>query len=39
LHRWELRPGLRETEVDLIAEGLLPAVGCRQVATRRPETG
>ena len=39
LHRWELRPGLRATEVDLIAEGLLPAVGCRQVATRRPQTG
>jgi SAM-dependent methyltransferase len=34
LHRWELRPGLREVEVDLIAEGLLPAVGARLVATR-----
>ncbi|MDQ6819913.1 MAG: class I SAM-dependent methyltransferase [Actinomycetota bacterium] len=37
LHRWELRPGLREAEVELIAEGLLPAVGSRQVATRRHE--
>ncbi len=37
LHRWELRPELRETEVALIAEGLLPAVGSRQVATRRHE--
>jgi SAM-dependent methyltransferase len=35
LHRWELRQSLWETEVDLIAEGLLPAVGCRHVATRR----
>jgi SAM-dependent methyltransferase len=35
LHRWELRPGLRDAEVDLIAEGLLPAVGARQVAIRR----
>ena len=34
LHRWELRPGLREIEVDLIAEGLLPAVGARLIATR-----
>jgi SAM-dependent methyltransferase len=34
LHRWELRPSLREVEVDLIAEGLLPAVGARLVATR-----
>jgi SAM-dependent methyltransferase len=39
LHRWNLRPGLREAEVDLIAEGLLPAVGSRQVATRRSESG
>jgi SAM-dependent methyltransferase len=38
LHRWNLRPGLREAEVDLIAEGLLPAVGCRQVARRRHES-
>lgn len=35
LHRWELRPALREAEIELIAEGLLPAVGTRQVATRR----
>jgi SAM-dependent methyltransferase len=34
LHRWELRSSLRELEVDLIAEGLLPAVGARLVATR-----
>jgi SAM-dependent methyltransferase len=37
LHRWELRASLREAEVDLIAEGRLPAVGCRQIATRRRE--
>lgn len=37
LHRWELRPNLREAEVELIAEGLLPAVGCRQVARRKPD--
>ncbi len=37
LHRWDLRPELREAEVDLIAEGLLPAVGCRQVASRKPK--
>jgi SAM-dependent methyltransferase len=35
LHRWGLRPSLHEAEVDLIAEGLLPAVGARQVAVRR----
>lgn len=35
LHRWELRPSLREAEVDLIADGLLPAVGCRLVAIRK----
>lgn len=35
LHRWELRPSLREAEVDLIADGLLPAVGSRQIALRR----
>jgi SAM-dependent methyltransferase len=38
LHRWDLRPELREAEVDLIAEGLLPAVGCRQVGYRRLES-
>lgn len=36
LHRWDLRPSLYGPEVDLIAAGLLPAVGWRQVAVRRP---
>lgn len=35
LHRWELRPSLYEAEVDLIAAGLLPAVGARLIATRK----
>jgi SAM-dependent methyltransferase len=35
LHRWELRPSLYAAEVDLIASGLLPAVGCRLIATRK----
>jgi 2-polyprenyl-3-methyl-5-hydroxy-6-metoxy-1,4-benzoquinol methylase len=35
LHRWELRPSLCEAEVDLIANGLLPAVGVRLIATRK----
>jgi 2-polyprenyl-3-methyl-5-hydroxy-6-metoxy-1,4-benzoquinol methylase len=35
LHRWELRPSLYDAEVDLIADGLLPAVGARLIATRR----
>lgn len=35
LHRWNLRAELREAEVDLIAEGAIPAVGCRQVACRK----
>jgi SAM-dependent methyltransferase len=35
LHRWKLRPALYGPEVDLIAAGLLPAVGWRQVAIRR----
>ena len=35
LHRWGLRPSLYAVEVDLIAEGLLPAVGARHVAIRR----
>jgi SAM-dependent methyltransferase len=35
LHRWGLRPSLYAVEVDLIAEGQLPAVGVRQVAVRR----
>ncbi len=34
LHRWKLRPSLHEAEVDLIAAGLLPAVGWRQVGVR-----
>ncbi|HUA05020.1 MAG TPA: class I SAM-dependent methyltransferase [Solirubrobacteraceae bacterium] len=34
LHRWELRPSLYEVEVDLIAAGLIPAVGARLIATR-----
>lgn len=38
LHRWELPTSLRDTEVDLIAEGLLPAVGSRQIATRRRDS-
>ena len=36
LHRWELRPSLYEVEVDLIADGQLPAVGSRLIARRRP---
>lgn len=36
LHRWELRPTLREPELELIAEGLLPATGARFVAIRKP---
>jgi SAM-dependent methyltransferase len=35
LHRWELPAGLREAEIDLIADGLLPAVGARQIARRK----
>jgi SAM-dependent methyltransferase len=35
LHRWELLPSLLETEVELIARGLLPATGARLVALRR----
>ncbi|MGO9822209.1 MAG: class I SAM-dependent methyltransferase [Solirubrobacteraceae bacterium] len=35
LHRWELRPSLREAEVELIAAGLLPATGARLVAVRK----
>lgn len=35
LHRWELRPSLYDAEVDLIAGGLLPAVGARLIATRK----
>jgi SAM-dependent methyltransferase len=35
LHRWELRPSLREPELELIADGLLPAIGARFVAIRK----
>jgi SAM-dependent methyltransferase len=36
LHRWNLPPGLREPEEQLIAAGGLPAVGARLVGVRRP---
>jgi SAM-dependent methyltransferase len=35
LHRWELPADLHAAEVALIADGLLPAVGARQIAQRR----
>jgi SAM-dependent methyltransferase len=35
LYRWELPPGLRETEEDLIAAGRLPATGARLVGRSR----
>lgn len=35
LHRWELRESLLAVEVELIAHGLLPAVGARLVAVRK----
>ena len=35
LHRWDLRPSLYAAEIDLIASGLLPAVGCGLIATRK----
>jgi SAM-dependent methyltransferase len=35
LHRWELPPGLREPEEELIAAGRLPATGARFLGTRR----
>lgn len=35
LHRWELHASLLEAEVELIADGVLPAVGARQIARRR----
>lgn len=35
LDRWELRPSFREPEVELIAEGLLPATGARLIAIRK----
>ena len=36
LHRWALRPSVRDLELELIAEGVLPAIGARMVAIRRP---
>ena len=36
LHRWNLAPGLRDDEEQLIASGELPATGARLVGTRRP---
>jgi SAM-dependent methyltransferase len=35
LYRWELPPGLRDTEEELIAAGHLPATGARFIGTRR----
>jgi SAM-dependent methyltransferase len=35
LYRWDLPPGLRDTEERLIASGRLPATGARMVGTRR----
>lgn len=37
LYRWDLPPGLRDIEEQLIAEGRLPAVGARMVGIRRPD--
>ena len=34
LYRWELPPGLRGSEEQLIAAGALPATGARFVGTR-----
>ncbi len=36
LHRWNLPPGLRDTEERLIAAGELPATGSRLIGTRLP---
>jgi SAM-dependent methyltransferase len=36
LHRWNLPPGLRDTEEHLIATGELPATGSRLIGTRLP---
>jgi SAM-dependent methyltransferase len=36
LHRWNLPPGLREPEEELIAAGELPALGARLVGVRGP---
>ena len=35
LHRWYLAPSLRDPELELIADGRLPAVGARFVAIRK----
>jgi hypothetical protein len=35
LHRWYLPHSLRETEVELLAAGELPAIGARLVGVRR----
>jgi SAM-dependent methyltransferase len=35
LHRWYLAPSLRDAELELIADGRLPAVGARFVALRK----
>ncbi len=35
LYRWELAPELRETELELIAAGALPATGAHILGTRR----
>jgi SAM-dependent methyltransferase len=36
LYRWDLPPGLREPEEQLIATGALPALGARLVGVRAP---
>jgi SAM-dependent methyltransferase len=38
LYRWQLPPGMRATEEELIAAGRLPATGVRFLGTRRPGT-
>ena len=35
LYRWDLPPGLRDDEEELIASGTLPATGARLIGTRR----
>lgn len=39
LYRWDLPPGLREAEVELIASGALPATGARLVSRRAGSGG
>jgi SAM-dependent methyltransferase len=39
LYRWDLPPGLREAEVELIAAGALPATGARLVSRRAASAG